>query len=278
MSMDASTRRYAAPIAVAFGGPSLARLGRMVAISAIGLLAATGLIVCMRRAAGALSEPLSPGVLAALGLVLAVLAMLFRKAIAPPRLSRWLVVAWWATPSVVLVIWAAAVSLGGSETLGLVALFGALLVEEGWSWGRLSLRFDPAHRRRRATVEPPLSDATWDAPTPAGVCDVPAADADEAVKQWIVRRQDQAGDVIDGWVRVDFVVSQRHAAAHLAICPPMDRVPECFAEQSDGPDAQVKVAQVLSHGVRLEIKLDKAAAAPTSVVVEFSIQRRGEPA
>src|SRR5262249_57491497 len=95
---------------------------------------------------------------------------------------------------------------------------------------------------------------------------------DEATTQSITRRTDRDGEVIEGWIRVAFATAERHAAGHLAICPPMDRRPACFAEQASGPAAEIKIAQVLCHGVRFELKLDEPAAERSSVVVEFAIR------
>jgi hypothetical protein len=276
--MDATTA-FGAPPRVDFAGPVLARLGRRLALVALVLLAMTGLVVCARRASGALVEPLSPGVLAGLGIVLAALAVWFRKTFAAASHSRAAVYAAWAAPSAVLVIWAAGVSLQGSPTLGLAALVGILLVEEGWSWGRLRFQANLAPGRGTVQLEPPALRPVV-SPLAAGVHELPSIgdECDEAITQQLLRRQDAAGEVIEGWVRVDFAASQRHAAAHVAICPPLERVPECFAEQTDGPSARLKIAQVLPYGVRFELKLDEPAAQPASVHVEFSIHERQEAA
>jgi hypothetical protein len=270
---------HGAPMDVGLAGPVLPRLGRILAISAITLLAVMGLAVCFRRATGALVEPLSPAVLTGLGIMLAALALLFRRTFAAIAISRTATYALWAAPSAVLAIWIAAVSLPDSDTLGLVALVGTLLVEEGWSWGRLRVRADRPSRPSSVRIEPPTARAAA-GPLSGEVCHSPSIDAepDEAVMQNIVRRRDPSGEVIEGYVRVLLAASQRHAAAHVAICPPLDRVPECFAEQMDGPPATIKVAQVLPHGVRFEIKLDDPAPEPTSVIVEFSIQDHDESA
>lgn len=273
--MDASTA-FAAPIRTGLDDPVLSRLARVLVLAAIGLAAVTGLLVCARRATGALAEPLSPAVLAGLGIVLAALAVLFRRAFAAPPLPRAAAYVVWAAPSAVLFIWAAAVSLQGSDTLGLVALFGALLLEEGYSWGRWRVNVDAAPKYGKAPKESLAPRGVVIPSAAAGIDDTPTieSDRDEAVTQNMIRRKDESGEVIEGWLRVDFAASQRNAAAHVAICPPMDCVPECFAEQMDGPTARIKIAQVLAYGVRFEVKLDQAAEEPASVFIEFSIQER----
>lgn len=274
--MDAATA-VRAPLRIEFPGPILGRLARRLALAALVLVALTGVVVCARRATGALVEPLSPGVLAGLGVVLAALAIWFRQTWAATARSRAAVYAAWAAPSLVLVIWAAGVSLAGSDALGLAALVGTLLLEEGWSWGRLRRRAELGVPRDTATLEPPTPRGAG-SPLAAVLHDLPPAqdEPDEAVTQQLTRRQAETGEVIEGWVRVSFAAAQRHATAHVAICPPLARVPVCFAEQSDGPAARIKVAQVLPYGVRFELKLDEPAVEPSGVYVEFAIHERDE--
>jgi hypothetical protein len=260
--MDALAATRAPLRATAAGMPRLAWLGRWLALSSLALLGVIGLVVCFRRATGALAEPLSPPVLLGLGVVLAALAVLFRRSldeVAAPA-ARWVV---WLAPTVVLAIWVAGVSLTTTSAWGLAALVGSLLLEEGWSWGR----WPP--RSPTDVVRPRVAAAT-----PPGARPLPPADDEplEAVTQRLVRRREAGGEVIEGLVRVEFAAAQRHATAHLAICPPLARLPQCFAEQADGPAARIKVAQVLTCGVRIDLKLDQPAAEPAEVLVELVIQ------
>jgi hypothetical protein len=147
-------------------------------------------------------------------------------------------------------------------------------LEEGWCWERV-LR--GARVRAAASIEPgaPNPTATL-AEMPAAAMREPLQEDRENVSQYLVRhRTEEAGETLDGWVRAEFVPTQRHAIAHVAICPPFERTPRCYAEISDGPSGEVKIAQVLPYGVRFEIKLDEPAAEAASVMVEFSIQELG---
>jgi hypothetical protein len=192
----------------------------------------------------------------------------FRQTFAGAARSRGTQYVLWALPSAVLLVWAGGVSLAGTSSLGLVALVGTLLVEEGWSWGSLRLRAG----REGSRLAPPAVIPPATAGINIRAAQLVADERDETVTQQLVRRQGDGGEVIEGWVRVDFAASQRHAIAHVAICPPLVRVPKCYAEQFDGPSAALKIAQVLVHGVRLELKLDEPAEEPGGVYVEFSIQ------
>jgi hypothetical protein len=277
MRMDAlAARQDTHDLALGGTAPS-ARLGQTLVGSGLALVAAAGLLLCVRRLGGALSEPLSPAALILVSACLALTALLFRAVIASSGAwvrSRFLV---WAAPTVALALWVGGLTLPGSDAWGLSLFCGLLLLEEGWSWGQfrgpLSAGHSPAAQTMGGRIDLREVDRIDD------VSDAPP-EYDEAVSQHVVRRQDESGETMQGWVRTEFAPGQRIAAAHLAICPPFERAPTCEAEQQDGPPAQVKVTQSLSYGVRLEIKLDAPAEEPTCVIVEFSIQEQaaaGEP-
>jgi hypothetical protein len=203
-----------------------------------------------------------------------------------------------------LLLWMLAITLPGTNPLGLVLFCGVILLEEGWSWGRFrvaslaSVTPSPASELRAPSEDSaaaseveiaenpdaPLQNPLL-APASEGLFNVLAEDDrveecsaheeanyDESVSQQIVRRRDESGEAVTGWVRVEFAQAQRVAAAHIAICPALERNPTCEAEQQDGPAAEVKVTQAMPYGVRLEVKLDEPAEEATSVIVEFAIQ------
>ncbi len=267
--------------------PALAALVRTLAVSWLALLALAALVLCLRRAGGALTQPLPAPALAACGLLLALAALVFRGIFARsiPGFDPGRARALWAIPSAVLVLWAIALSLDGSQPAGLVALWGLVLVEEGWSWGRPStLAARSAAHVAMAVLDPVLPSALPSVTAPLGVVphiapadDRFASDAsderDATVTQQMTRhRHDDGSESLEGWLRADLAPGARHATAHIAICPPLERKPECFAEPMDGPSATVKIGQLLAHGVRFEIKLDQVAPEPESVWIEFSLQ------
>ncbi len=269
MSTDAFAAVGTPPRQLAAPAP-LRSLVRTLASTSLALVGLLGLLVCFRRLTGALVEPLAPTVLIVLGAALAATALVFRSGANRPSGSALASYAVWAAPSLVLLLWMAGVSLSGTSALGLATFFGTLLVEEGWSWGQVraagTIPTAPPPPIRDTPPAPSLSVALLEDDSGA------ASAEDERVTQHVTRRREAEGEVIEGWTRVPFAAAQRHATAHVAICPPLSGVPECFAEQADGPSAHVKVAQVLAYGIRLELKLDEPAPVPATVVVEFSIQ------
>ncbi len=253
--------------AVVATAPS-ARLGQTVVASGLALVAAAGLLLCVRRLDGALTEPLSPATLILVSACLALAALVFRAVFATAGAGMRAGFLVWAAPSVALATWVFGLTLPGSDAWGLTLFCGILLLEEGWSWGRFRGQLSAGLLPSSQTLVGRVALEEFD-----GIADA-TAEYDEAVWQHVVRRRDESGEVLEGWVRVEFVPAQRIAAAHIAICPPFERAPTCEAEQQDGPPAQVKVTQSLSYGVRLEIKLDEPAEESTCVIVEFSIREQ----
>ena len=64
---------------------------------------------------------------------------------------------------------------------------------------------------------------------------------------------------LSGWLRLRLEAGQRSGVVHVAFCPPFFQTPELSLEQLDGPAARIRTAQLLPHGVRLEVKLAAAA-------------------
>jgi len=254
------------------GSPVSLKLARAVASSLLLLLALAALLICIRRTTGALDGALPDGVLLACGAILAGSALVFRGLWFDARqaASRQAEIALWAAPTAVIVLSACGLSSRDNSTASLVLLWGALAAVEVWSW-RQFLQRVRAPRPRVAVAqhrgaEPAVS-------TPNAFADEPENESQEQMSQRFVRRRAENGsELMEGWVRVDFVPGQRHANAHIAICPPFVQTPQCFAEQMDGPSAEIKVAQVLPYGVRCEIKLDEPVEEFDRVTVEFSIQ------
>jgi hypothetical protein len=263
------------PVARQLGGAALGTLFTLAVLSAV--------VIGMRRAGGELREPLPAIALAVLAGGLALAALAFRQFVsrrfdADRSTFRY---ALWAVPTLVLALWTVGVLLPGTSAAGWGVFLAALLVEEGWSWGRVF----PQTPRAKSLTPQGLEDATGtalrDLPgegTSATLDDGYAAasnEVDESATQSLLRRREpDGGETIEGWVRVPFESGQRHANAHLALCPALAATPACYAEPSDGPPCRVKVGQVLPYGVRLEIKLDETAQEPCVVLVEFSIQEQ----
>ena len=101
-----------------------------------------------------------------------------------------------------------------------------------------------------------------------------AAEEEEPDQQWLqqlFRVRDCDGyEVIYGTVRADFLPGQRHASVHVGFCPPLPSLPSVEAEASQWPEARVKVAQALPHGVRLDVRLSEPAEDACHVPIEMA--------
>jgi hypothetical protein len=282
--------------------PPLAALLRSITAAVVTLLALAAAVVWTRRAAGAIVAPLPAEALLAAGAALALAVAAFRVAWcarscadrdSDARNGRYVL---WSVPTLVVVLAAAALSVPGSAPPGLLGLWILAVLEEGWAWHRLfsqaavisalpgAAGASPAraslegvsaipHWRDASATQLPATGVTQSLqqiePDTTHPLDSPE---EENVSQYLVRRRADEGETLDGWTRVQFDPAQRHASAHVAICPPFARTPQCFAEIADGTEGDVKVGQVLAYGVRFDIKLDKPATEPASVTIEFLIQ------
>jgi|GEM_PF-1370035 len=277
-----------------------ARLLRVAVALCMLLLAFAGVVLIGRRLSGALVSPPSAATLGFVGVLLAAAGLALRRMLVAAALLPGIRLAVMLLPSMVGGLWLVALSLPATSGWGLVLLFSPVLLAEGWSWGRFARHLAAAPANSALTVTavataapsstaPTTIAATSTAPpTTAPLQNMPATslvddghseacegehtERDVAtLHQQTRRRDDEAGEVIEGWVRVDFAAGQRHAAAHIGICPPLEQHPTCYAEPAEGPDAGVKITQAMSYGVRLEVKLDEPAEEPASVIVEYSI-------
>jgi hypothetical protein len=254
-------------------GDGLRSIVRSASAALVALVACAAGVLWIRRGGGHLLAPLPAPALVAAGCLVSLASLVFRGTHAPRSLAaspslRSLGLA--VLPTVVSLAAAAALSLRESSPWGLAALWAIVAAEEAASW-RAVLRQPRRHRVAFPAVAAPrpLQIAPVSDESDADVAD--AVD-DPNVSQSVTRRRDERGaEVMEGWVRAEFAAAQRHATVHVAICPPLERVPQCFAELGDGPPGDVKIAQVLPWGVRLEIKLDEPTQHPTTSQVEFSI-------
>jgi hypothetical protein len=194
--------------------------------------------------------------------------------------------------SAALLLLAYALWVPGCGRAGLLVFWAILAGEEGWAWGSAilpgrrrpagspareeihCLRMDPAQ-----AISPSPSPLPTLSPLPDGLhpSDWPREEADEDVVpaedvlQQLTLSQDAAGGQrLCGWLRLRLAAGQRSGVVHVAFCPPFPRTPELSLEQLDGPAARVRTAQLLPHGVRLDLKLAVAASSGGSVLLRFA--------
>jgi hypothetical protein len=248
-------------------------LFRGLAIGCLTVLACAGLFLCVRSASGELSGELGPAALAGCAAILAAGALGFRRALqATNELATQSVDLAGIAPSLVLLLWAVALT-GVATSAGAIVLWSVIIAEEAWSWG--GTRYLSSSRLIGASAS---SSIASDPQPRAALADGPAAVEapldDASVIQHLDRRKTAEGqESVEGWLRAAVPAGSRLATLHVAICPPFERLPECYAEQVDGPPARIKIAQILHQGVRLELKLERAGDEDSLVTVEVSLQQ-----
>jgi hypothetical protein len=106
------------------------------------------------------------------------------------------------------------------------------------------------------------------AATPANIGE-PIEEAGTLLQQLHRSRAADGRETILGTIVAEFAPGERMATLHVAFCPPFEILPQVEAEIADGPDASVKVAQVLHNGARLDVRLVQPAIEATTVSLEI---------
>jgi hypothetical protein len=86
------------------------------------------------------------------------------------------------------------------------------------------------------------------------------------VTQTWTRRTVDGVDVLEGLARVEFRAGARVTNLHVSVCPPFAALPEVFAEATEGA-ADVKVAEALTFGLRIEVRRTESGENDESAVV-----------
>ena len=264
-------------------------LARCTLHALLGLLLAAALALFWRRCAGALQTPLPTAMLVSVGLATAALALGLRVAWRelPDNAARPLSAMANLLPSVaLLVLGLSLISVPGTALGAQIVFWGLLIAEEIVAWQpvwRLRQRQRRSDEQTRPTPEeisnkppeapaPPQSTAQRASPSPEA--DVWSTDtpAGQVTQQLLRCRAASGAERISGRVRASFAAGQRTANVHVAFCPPLEKTPRFDVEQIDGPKARIKTAQLLPHGVRLDLKLSTATDDPVDVVLEFAAE------
>ncbi len=251
-------------------GPDVAALVRLGVPAAIALLGSIALLLAARRLAGALTEPLEAVQLVTTGTMAALATWGLRRlwfARPAPAESDWLdkFVRWASLATVVTMV--AALSLPDTSRVALAVVWLVLIAAEIDVYRSIQRR---GGRSKDLGNETPPSYSP-----PVGVVPVslhePSETLDEGVLQRLTRRRDEAGgEMVYGLLRAELGAGQQTETLHVAFCPPFARVPQVDVEQADGPEARIKLAEVLACGARIEVRFAQALAEPAHVSVEIS--------
>ncbi len=238
------------------GRPSGSVVQRLIAPTLGASLWLAALVLAARRLAGGLETPLSP---VALGAVVLMGGLVAFGARVPSRSA----LVWWH-PSAALLISVTVLSVPGTSPLGLIVAYTIVAVEEYAAWrkwrGGGSRITAPPIQRLSADIR-----AIQPLPHEAAVVDSLAAD----VVQQLTRTQSADGtDRLSGWLQAILEAGQRTVSP--SFCPCSLPLPQVVLRQNSGPSVRIKAVQVLTHGVRLEIKLNYTSRQQERFVFVFS--------
>lgn len=251
---------------------------RTAVVGGVALLAACGALLVLRRWAGAATRPPEPLLLVALGAIFVLAGWSL----------RWM--AYRAAPRQGPLGFAPAISIATSTAvcglacgltfaatpLGVRAVFWLIVLGSelaAWRAYRGAAPFKPGgegSHRETATAGVGARLPQRRAPRPP---------ADATVLQQQVRIRSAAGcETLTGDFRAAFLPAQRSTSLHVAFCPPFVLAPDVHVQQISGPEARLKIAQVLPFGARIDVKLSREATTSTEVVVHVAAQCEATPA
>jgi hypothetical protein len=255
-----------------------------------GLFVSAALMFACRRLSGALVSPLSPVLLIPSGLLAGASALGIRSIWQRPA-DR--IASTYGKPvldillGASLLIFAAALSLPGTNAWGLGFFWFFIAAEEIWAWRpRASAWLQNSWNKKGAIRHIRLDSAMPAMPrvepaetSPAAVAALlksPDRHAKDVTQQLIRSMSADGSEVLSGWLRLDFAPHQRIGNLHVAFCPPFAGMPELTVSQIDGPGARIKIAQLLPYGARLDLKLVAFSEESASVLVQFSARALGK--
>ncbi|MCL2304011.1 MAG: hypothetical protein FWC43_01560 [Planctomycetaceae bacterium] len=107
-----------------------------------------------------------------------------------------------------------------------------------------------------------------------------STDWDENVQMRLLRRKESdETELLEAWVRADFLPGERAANVHVPFCPPFaaqrQEQPRWETCQFEGNEVEIHVSQVNSLGVRIDLKRPTQRKNQESVGVYFRLQRAG---
>lgn len=254
------------PAVLRFARPAIVRNAALLGVAA---LLAIGLLITVRRIAGALTLHLGVALLVVTLLLAAVIVLGGRAAwrhfgIAAARDIEF-AFAWAGTAAIVLIsigcAWPATLSYAWVLALPLLV---------GDHFSRVAF-LNSRDASRGVHPRGPSGEAAAAAGVPPLVPHFEGGELEGEPLQQLTRVRDADGvESIHGTLHAELAAGQRHATLHVGFCPPLEGQPTVEVEVIDGPDATVKVVQAFAHGARFELRLAEPAEEACRVAIEFA--------
>lgn len=96
------------------------------------------------------------------------------------------------------------------------------------------------------------------------------------VQQITRLRTAEGDDLLQGRLSVRLAPGQRTAVAHVVFAPPFQRLPRWYVEQEAGPAAQVRTAQLLPYGARVEVRAESTDGGGVELAFSAQSPQSGE--
>jgi hypothetical protein len=135
-------------------------------------------------------------------------------------------------------------------------------------------------RRFRLSRHVPLASPDTQVQTAASVtCDDDIAEPEIApgLVQQLTRIVEEGRETIHGLLKAEVAANDRLAVVHIAFCPPLRERPELSAHALDCDEAEIRLTQVESFGVRLEARLPAVSDEPRSLMIEIIGSAKASP-
>jgi hypothetical protein len=239
-------------------------LRKAVSLALTIALMSVALLLALRRLAGAMSQPLPAGWLLAVAAILVAAGFFVRAA----RFALPGSAALFALPGIACLLLLATITLPGTAAVDAALSWFILVAVEGIAWlGHLRSRVAVASRAlsrslppAQASQEPVLADEGPELETEA---EIPAG-----LIQRMTRLRAADGESIHALIIARIPPGDRLAVVHLAFCPTLAARPELTAHTLDESDAEVRIVQAETFGVRIEARLPQAESTPRRAVIE----------
>ena len=250
----------------------LVQLMRWTIWSGLATFAAVALLLATQRLFAASARTLDPLATVVLVAIAASLALLFRlpqgrAVVGNSSMERWGIL---LAPGICLLLLGIAVSSPEMPPAALVLVWLFICAEEGFLMYRERANFRWQWPSRSAAAQHPsprpLSDP---APTVTQLSDQADGEIPTHATQSMLRTRDADTEEISGTLRTDLRPGERTVYAHVGFCPPLAATPRIEAEQTDGPEATIKLGQVLPHGARFDVRLQSASEEAVRVELAF---------
>lgn len=268
--MDAQSA-LVAPLGRATAKHIVARPLQWAGFGLIVLLWFVALTLTLRRASGAMNEPLGTAAMFTAGLMTAAMTVAIRVLLAfdrRPGDTALLHAVLQPLPTLAVVVLGIAIWIPRTSPGDGLMFCIPPLIAETLLWRRalggpfLVPRRTRGSRRLAVKAEKLIPSAPQNEP------------GDDIHQQLIRRRTIDGAETIDGWVRATLTAGQRTAWAHVAFCPPFGTMPQLSVTQQSGPRARVSIGRLLPYGARFDLKLATASDRQQTVLLSFTVRCR----